>query len=171
MLNFRLVLVVFVLCALILWWRSETRRDDRDEKWAAPFAWVTRAYYGSSPNSAYDDRCGAVTYYLSPKTLDEIRRNGLEAFPQTIEISPFKFASWAPTPVASDRYGKFIKSSEGLVGLECSGGSWIKEWSAAARSPGGYYATSDDALLLVVSDGVPRGALLAYNRWPTSGER
>ncbi|MGO6726213.1 hypothetical protein [Rhizobium ruizarguesonis] len=50
---------------------------------------------------------------------------------------------------AKDIYERYVLNAAYPVGLNCSGGTWQKEWRAAAEKAGNYYSTNGKALILL----------------------
>ncbi|NKL63456.1 hypothetical protein [Rhizobium leguminosarum] len=110
-----------------------------------------RLAYGSTqlPNGA--GTCGAVIYQLSEAQTQKIRRNGVAAFPSDL-IGPdaLKYGSWANTPMPKDIYERYVLNAVyPPVGLNCSHGTWEREWRANAQKAGNYYSTNGKALILL----------------------
>lgn len=110
-----------------------------------------RLAYGSTqlPNGA--GTCGAIIYQLTEAQTREIRRNGVATFPSDL-IGPdgLKYGSWANTPIPKDVYERFVLSiGYPPVGLNCSHGTWEKEWRANAQKTGNFYSTNGKALMLL----------------------
>lgn len=110
-----------------------------------------RLAYGSTqlPNGA--GTCGAEIYQLSEAQTQKIRRNGVAAFPSDL-IGPdaLKYGSWANTPMPKDIYERYVlNAAYPPVGLNCSHGTWEREWRANAQKAGNYYSTNGKALILL----------------------
>jgi hypothetical protein len=99
--------------------------------------------------------CGGATYGLSRRTLSAIDSQGLAFFAQARRSRavthrraglPLAYQPWRPTPVPPEW------TSEGMwLGLACMGWTWSRNAIyAAARGPGSYYTTTDNAQLLVI---------------------
>ncbi len=112
-----------------------------------------RLSYGSRQNGA--GTCGAVIYQLSYAQTQKVRRRSIEAFPADLKgPDGLQYEQWAETPVPNELYERYILNTAGLpVGLDCSHGTWEKEWRANAEKSGNYYTTNGKALILLqVSD-------------------
>ena len=99
--------------------------------------------------------CGGATFTLTRRTLATIDREGLAFFAQARRSRgdanrragmPFAYERWRPTPVPPEW------TSDGMwSGLVCMGWTWSRNnIYAAAREPGSYYTTTDNARLLVI---------------------
>ncbi|MGZ2453246.1 hypothetical protein ACVIRO_006063 [Rhizobium ruizarguesonis] len=109
-----------------------------------------RQAYGSRqlPNGA--GTCGAVIYQLSEAQTQKIRRDGVAAFPSDLTgPNGLKYGRWASTPMPQDIYERYVLNAAYPVGLNCSRGTWQKEWRAAAEKAGNYYSTNGKALILL----------------------
>ncbi|WP_157179643.1 hypothetical protein [Rhizobium sp. CF142] len=110
-----------------------------------------RQAYGSKqlPNGA--GTCGAVIYQLSRAQTQDIRRNGVAALPAGLQgPDGLKYGDWANTPVPEDIFERYVlNTAHPPVGLNCSHGSWEKEWRASAQKAGNYYSTNGKALILL----------------------
>ncbi|PDT16383.1 hypothetical protein CO670_13590 [Rhizobium sp. J15] len=61
-----------------------------------------------------------------------------------------QYEDWANTPVPKEIYERYVLNTAGSpVGLDCSNGTWEKEWRANAEKAGNYYATNGKALILL----------------------
>jgi len=108
-----------------------------------------RQAYGSTqlPNGT----CGAVIYQLSWAQTQDIRRNGIAALPAGLKgPDRLKYGDWANTPLPEDVFKRYVLSTaHPPVGLDCSHGTWEKEWRAIAQKAGNYYSTNGKALILL----------------------
>lgn len=108
-----------------------------------------RQAYGSTglPNGT----CGAVIYQLSWGQTQEIRRNGIAALPAGLQgPDGLKYGDWVNTPVPKNIFERYIlNTAPPPVGLNCSHGTWEKEWRANAQKAGNYYSTNGKALILL----------------------
>jgi hypothetical protein len=110
-----------------------------------------RLSYGSTqlPNRA--GTCGAVIYQLSYTQTQDIRHRGIEAFPSDLRgPDGLKYEDWASTPVPKDIFERYVlNTARPPVGLNCSHGTWEKEWRAIAQEAGNYYSANSKALILL----------------------
>ncbi|MGO7613608.1 hypothetical protein ACC689_20260 [Rhizobium ruizarguesonis] len=110
-----------------------------------------RLAYGSTqlPNGV--GTCGAIIYQLTETQTREIRRNGVATFPSGLTgPDGLKYADWANTPVPEDVFERFVLSTGyPPVGLNCSHGTWEREWRANAQKAGNFYSTNGKALILL----------------------
>ncbi|MDF0697924.1 hypothetical protein PYR71_15715 [Rhizobium sp. MC63] len=120
-----------------------------------------RQAYGSTqlPNGA--GTCGAVIYQLSWAQTQDIRRNGVAALPAGLQgPDGFMYGDWANTPVPKDIFERYVlNTAHPPVGLNCSHGSWEKEWRANTQKAGNYYSTNGKALILLQASELQRNPM------------
>jgi hypothetical protein len=125
---------------------------------ALPFQFEIRerVAYGSTQLPERSGNCGAEIYQLSEAQTQEIRRNGIAAFPASLKgPDGLKYADWANTPMPEDVFQRYVlNTAHPPVGLNCSHGSWEKEWRANAQQAGNYYSTNGKALILLQASGL-----------------
>ncbi|MDR6670099.1 hypothetical protein [Rhizobium sp. 1399] len=110
-----------------------------------------RQAHGSTQLPDGAGECGAVIYQLSWSQTQDIRHNGIAALPAGLKgPDGLKYGDWANTPVPKDILERYVlNTAHPPVGLDCSGGTWEKEWRANAQKAGNYYSTDGKALILL----------------------
>ena len=107
-----------------------------------------RLSFGSSQQD--NARCGATVYVMTKSQLELVRIVGAEALPKAmVDQLGSPYSAWKKTPVSAQDFEQYVFNSGRMVGLNCSHGSWEKEWRTNASSSGGYYTVSDNSLILL----------------------
>jgi hypothetical protein len=105
--------------------------------------------FGSTQLEDGRGNCGAIVYSLATEQADQFRRGGIFALPTGMVASNGAFRSWRNTPVSDVDFNRYIANPASKVGLNCSHGTWEKDWHAAAIAPGNFYAENGKAMILI----------------------
>ena len=110
-----------------------------------------RLAYGSKQLPNGRGTCGAEIYQLTVAQTEEIKRNGVATFSSGLKgPDGLKYEAWANTPVPEEIFKRYVLNrGYPPVGLNCSHGTWEKEWRVNAQKTGNFYSTNGKALILL----------------------
>jgi hypothetical protein len=111
---------------------------------------IERLYYGSTQLADGRGNCGAVIYRISTEQTKQILHDGPSALPTGMrEKDGREFDGWKTTPMPSDVFDRFVVNNSSQVGLNCSHGTWEKNWRRTAVAEGNFYTESATSLILL----------------------